>query len=336
VRIAYFTLGVGPPLIHMPPLPLSHIRVEWQGPSCRPYYEALAVNSMLIRYDRRGAGLSDPEAADLSIDAHIRDLEAVADQLSLERFALLGFSHSGPAAIAFAARHPERVSHLILWNAYANAGDYSRGPRVEAARSLIGQDWQLYTETEGYRFTDWSGGEDAKWYTEYLRASVTPEGLSAAFEAIRQTDVRELLSKVEAPTLVVHRSNLAVLGVEPAKELASRIPNARLVLLDGVWIAPFMGGSTGAFVGAVKEFLGDASEPRASTSTRAEIDPKVLTPRETEILRLIAAGRSSGDVSRELSLSVRTVGRHITNIYGKIGARTRADATAYAIRHGLI
>jgi pimeloyl-ACP methyl ester carboxylesterase/DNA-binding CsgD family transcriptional regulator len=322
----------------MPPLPLSHILVEWQGASCRRYYEGLANARTLIRYDRRGAGLSERDVLDLSLEAHIRDLEAVVNRLGLDRFALLGFSHSGPAAIAFAARHPERVSHLILWNAYANAADYARAPRVEAARSLIGQDWQLYTETEGYRFTEWAGGDDAKWYTRYLRESVTPEGLRSAFEAIRGADVRPLLSKVEAPTLVMHRRNLAVLGVDAAKELTSRIPDARLVLFDGEWIAPFMGGATDAVVSTIDRFLRESPVPaRAIRSPgRTDAPPAVLTPRETEVLRLLAAGRTSSEISRELTLSVRTVGRHITNIYGKIGARTRADATSYAIRHRLV
>jgi pimeloyl-ACP methyl ester carboxylesterase/DNA-binding CsgD family transcriptional regulator len=322
----------------MPPLPVSHILVEWQSASCRAYYEALAANRTLVRYDRRGAGLSDRDAFKLSLDTHIRDLEAVAGHLRLEQFALLGFGHSGPAAITFAARHPERVSHLILWNAYASAADYGRTPRVEAARSLIGQDWQLYTETEGYRFTEWSGGDEAKWYTRYLRESLTPDGLRAAFESIRQTDVRPLLSAVRAPTLVMHRRGLSVVGVDAAKELASTIQDARLVLFDGAWIAPFMGGSTDAVASAINRFLRETAveapgTPPPPAAANARSNP--LTPRETEVLRLLASGRTSSEISRELTLSIRTVGRHITNIYGKIGARTRADATAYAIRNHL-
>jgi pimeloyl-ACP methyl ester carboxylesterase/DNA-binding CsgD family transcriptional regulator len=318
----------------MPPLPVSHILVEWQGTSCRGYYEALAATRMLVRYDRRGAGLSDRGTFDLSQDTHTRDLEAVVNQLGLERFALLGFSHSGPGAITFAAQRPERLSHLILWNAYANAADYARVPRVEAARSLIGQDWQLYTETEGYRFTDWAGGDEAKWYTRYLRESVTPDGLNAAFESIRRADVRPLLSRVKAPTLVMHRRSLAVIGIEAAKELASRIPDARLVLFDGVSIAPFMDGTTDAVVSSIDRFFRETADAAGSVSpAAAESETTALTPREVEVLCLIAAGRTSSEISDELSLSIRTIGRHITNIYAKIGARTRADATAYAIRN---
>jgi DNA-binding CsgD family transcriptional regulator len=268
------------------------------------------------------------------MDTHLLDLEAVVDSLRFERFALMGFSHSCPAAIAFAARFPERVTHLVLWNGYANAADYARASRVEAARSLIEQDWQLYTESEGYRFTEWSGGEDAKWYTEYIRQSVTPETLRAMFDLIRGTNVTDLLPEVAAPTLVLHRRELSVLTVETAKDLTASIPDARLIIVDGVSIAPFMEGTTEVVVGAIDAFLAETGAPSA-TAPPSDVSPAALTPRETEILALIARGRSSADVSRELSLSIRTVGRHITNIYTKIDARTRAEATAYAIRHGL-
>jgi pimeloyl-ACP methyl ester carboxylesterase/DNA-binding CsgD family transcriptional regulator len=334
VRIAFFAIGEGPALVHMPPLPLSHTLLEWQNANCRHYYEGLAKGRTLIRYDYRGAGLSDRDVSDFSLEAHVRDLEAVINALQLERVALLGFSHSGPAAITYAARHPERVSHLILWCAYANAADYSGAPRVEAARSIIDQDWQLYTEMEGYRFTEWVGGEDARWYTEYLRRAVTPEGLRAAFQAVRENDASALLGKIEAPTLVMHRRGLKVLGVDTARELASGIRDARLQIFDGPWIAPFLGGSTDAVLAAIDGFLVETA-PSPARDLPTDVSPSVLTPRETEVLRLIAAGRTSAEISGELSLSVRTVGRHITNLYAKIGARTRADATAYAIRNRL-
>jgi DNA-binding CsgD family transcriptional regulator len=114
--------------------------------------------------------------------------------------------------------------------------------------------------------------------------------------------------------------------------MASSIPNARLMLFDGTWIVPFIGGSTREIAAAIKSFVSDA--PSASVAAPV-VGKQQLTPRETEVLRLIAAGRTSAEISHELALSIRTVGRHVTNIYAKIGARTRADATAYAIRHGI-
>jgi DNA-binding NarL/FixJ family response regulator len=119
-----------------------------------------------------------------------------------------------------------------------------------------------------------------------------------------------------------------------AREMAGAIPNARLMLFDGTWIVPFIGGSTREIAAAIKTFVADtAAAVPAAPQSGPHASP--LTPREIEVLRLIAAGKTSSEISHDLSLSVRTVGRHITNIYTKIDARTRAEATAYAIRHGL-
>ena len=333
VRIAFWVIGEGPTLLHLPPFPLGHLLVEWENPANRSYFERLAEGHTLIRYDSRGAGLSDREVTDYSQAALLRDAEAVVEQLGLESFALLGFAHSGSTAIAYAAANPGRVSHLVLWHSYARTSDVTNISRIEAARSLIKRDWNMYTEVEGYRVSGWAGGRAARWYSEYVRQSTTPEGLIAAYASISNVDVTEMLPKVQAPTLVLARRESEVLPIAVARGLSAAIPNARLVLLEGTGVIPFPDVME-QFVGAVQDFLAEA--PASSVeSGPAETAPSSLTRRESEIIRLIAAGRTSSEISRELSLSVRTVGRHITNIYTKISARTRADATAYAIRNGL-
>src|SRR3989337_1517495 len=128
VSIAVWTLGEGAPLVHMP-FPFTHIQLELEYPECRRWYDRLAQRRKLVRYDRRGFGLSDREVFDFSLDAFVLDLEAVVDRLGLEKFALFGLMHEGPAAIAFAARHPERVSHLILWCTYAQASEWTQSPQ---------------------------------------------------------------------------------------------------------------------------------------------------------------------------------------------------------------
>jgi DNA-binding CsgD family transcriptional regulator len=120
-----------------------------------------------------------------------------------------------------------------------------------------------------------------------------------------------------------------------AREMAATIPNARLMLFEGSWIAPYLGVGAKEITAAIRSFVLDTpAAPGPSAVAVGAAAP--LTPREAEVLALLAAGRTSSEVSRELSLSIRTVGRHITNIYAKIGARTRADATAYALRHGMV
>jgi pimeloyl-ACP methyl ester carboxylesterase len=327
VGIAYQTLGEGDPaLIHMPPFPLSNMRMEWASGSCRRYLQTLAEKHMVVRYDCRGAGLSDREAPDYSLEASLLDLEAVTQRLRLERFALFGFNHLGLAATMYAARFPESVTHLILWCSYIRASDYSGSERVQAAWSLIDRDWEMYTELEGYRATGWKGGPAARGYTEYLRQSVTQQGLKAAFEAIQDGDVAHLLEGLRVPTLVMHRVGSAVLDVSIARELAERIPNAELALIEGSWRAPWV--SNGDLVAdRITRFLTEAG---------VATGPDGLTRREVEILRLVAEGRSNREIAGQLVLSERTVARHITNIYSKAGLHSRADATAYAFRHRVV
>jgi len=332
VRIAYWSVGEGAPILHMSPMPVSNIQKEWGFGPQRKFYQDLASSLQLVRYDCRGAGLSDRDVSDYSLDAHSRDIFAVADRLRLERFGLLGFGHSGGVAIDFAARHPERVSHLVLWCSYPRGADYGRVQRVQTFQALMDQDWEFWTRAEALRLSEYEGGETSKYFLEYVRDSLTKEGSKAAVAELRKIDVTSLMAKVQAPTLVLHRSGLAAITVEMAREMAVTIPNARLMLFDGSWIAPFLGGGK-EIAAAIREHI--SRSPSASPA-EAHANPAVLTPRETEVLRLIAGGRTSSEISQELSLSVRTVGRHITNIYGKIGARTRADATAYAIRRRLV
>jgi pimeloyl-ACP methyl ester carboxylesterase len=135
------------PFVHMSPVPLSHVEREWQMRELRRWYERLAEKRMLVRMDPRGFGLSERDVSDHSLDTGVLDLEALVDRLRLERFALLGFQHSGPPAIVYAARHPERVSHLLLWCSYAQPSDWARSPPIQATRALIDKDWETYTET---------------------------------------------------------------------------------------------------------------------------------------------------------------------------------------------
>jgi len=147
VNIAFWAIGEGKPFVHMPWFRSSHIQREWQIPEYRRWYDNLAKNLCLIRYDGRGIGMSDREVSEYSLDALVADLEAVVDRLKLETVALFGVLHMGPVAIAYAARHPERVSHLVLWCTYARSSDYARSTQVQATRGFMDKDWELYTQT---------------------------------------------------------------------------------------------------------------------------------------------------------------------------------------------
>jgi len=254
VNIAYWALGEGPALVHLN-LNFSHVRLEWEIPQVRGWYERLAANRTLVRFDNRGMGLSDGTFAGGPLDSVERDLEAVTSRLGLERFALVSLVHSVPPAIAYAVAHPDRVSHLLLWHGYARAAEWLLSPQVGAVRAMIGADWETQSETIAHMLYGWSEGEPARRYAALIRESVAPEAYPEIVQVLNQWDVRGLLPQVQVPTLVMHRreSRLPVLGV--ARDLAARIPDSRFVLLEGTQPAPYL-GDAGAVLDAIEEFLG--------------------------------------------------------------------------------
>jgi len=257
VSIAFWTLGEGMPVVQMPSPPWSHIQLEWQDPGWRRWYEGLAEKGKLVRYDGRGTGLSDRNVADYSLDAHMLDLQAVVERLGVQRFALLGTTTAGPVAIAYAARHPEAVSHLVLWSAWA------RPPtELQAFRVLADQGWGLFREALAHTLFGWSAGEEARRYAAYMRECTTAEAGRAIYSAFAEVDVTAVLSQVRSPTLILHRRQtpaLGVAGVEIAKGLASGIPDARLALLEGASLFPWV-GDTEAAHRAIDEFLGEGEK----------------------------------------------------------------------------
>jgi class 3 adenylate cyclase len=263
VSIAFWTLGEGPPFVHMPRHLFSHIGLEWQFPEIRRWHERLAEKRMLVRYDGRGSGLSQRNVADHSLDAYVLDLDAVVDRLGLETFALLGYMRTGPVAIAYAARHPERVSHLLLWCSQARPSDALHSPQAQGLVALMDQDWGLFTETAAHVAMGWSEGEPARRFAAVMRESITPEAFRAAYDSILGFDATALLAQVRSPTLVLHRRQVAYPEVDVAGRLASGIPGAHLALLEGTSLAPYLGDME-AVARAIDEFLGVGEEAAAA------------------------------------------------------------------------
>jgi pimeloyl-ACP methyl ester carboxylesterase/DNA-binding CsgD family transcriptional regulator len=345
VSIAFWTLEEGVPLVYMAGGPWGHVEL-WDIPECRRWYERLALKRMLVRYDVRGTGWSERDVSDHSLDALVADVEAVVDRLGLDRFDMFGAFDAGPVAIAYAARHPERVSRLILWCSWARTADI-RSPRIRAWLGLLDQDWELMTDTCAHLALGWPAGEVGRHAAQRLRESVTPEAAQAALEAMGQFDVTDLLPRLRVPTLVLHRNGIPWLPVDIAREVASRIPDARLTVMEGESTAPYLGDAE-ATARAVDAFLGEEEEGGAARlgawapgaeqeePRQARAYPDGLTAREAEVLSRLAGGKTNNEIAEELHVSVRTVERHVANIYAKIGARGRANATAYALTHNLI
>ena len=273
VSIAFWTLGDGPPFVSMPNVPWSHIEREWSGvPELHQWFQRLAEKRTVVRYDSRGSGLSDRDVDDYSLDAHVLDLEAVVNHLDLESFDLFGPLHSGPAAIAYTARHADRVSRLILWCTYAHGTEeYGSSSRLQASRAMMDADWESYTDTVALLSFGWSAGEKARQFAEFIREAVSREAVKAVSDAIDHYDVVDLLPLVRAPTLVLHRREFSVPGVDCARRLASRIPHAQLVILEGASPAPFL-GDTESVLSAMADFLGVelGPEPQPVDTYRGE------------------------------------------------------------------
>ena len=274
----------------MPPLPLRHVELEWQLPEDRRWLERLNLGRKLIRYDPRGLGLSERRIDDFSLDALVADVAAVVNAVGDDRVAIFAGMNSAPIAIAYAIQNPQRVSHLILWCGVSRVAD-ALSPQLSTLLELAQKDWQLFTEAMAHQMVGWSAGEAAHRYAEYLRACLAPEVAAPMFAALATIDVTDLLPEVRIPTLVLHRRSIASLPVARATELASRIPGARLTLLDGDLIRPGVGDIEGA-AAAIDDFLGDvACAEQAESSSEDGAVALRLFRREGDFWTLAFAAR---------------------------------------------
>jgi len=323
VSIAFWTLGEGMPLVHMATGP-GHAQLEWGIPEYRRWYERLAESRKVIRFDQRGTGLSERRVTNFSLDTWALDVEAVADRLDLETFALLGPSTGGLLAIAYAARHPERVSHLILSNAYARASDLLQSPQVQGAIGLIDKDWELFTETLAHVTYGWSG-EQAHQVAALMREGVTPETFGALLAFFAGQDVTALLPQVNSPTLVLHRRNDPLLDVAVARVLASRIPDARLAILEGAERALWFGDIEVALT-AIDEFLAEGEEATAGAEPPEAGAFRIVL--FTDVEGSTALTQRMGDVkARELLREHERIVREALKSHSGSEAKTMAMAS---------
>ncbi len=323
VSIAFWTLGEGMPLVYTPIIPWSHIQLGWRTPECRRWYERLAEKRQLIHYDGRGSGLSERNVTDFSLDAHVLDLDAVVDRLNLKEFALFGSQLSGLVAVNYTVRNPARVSHLILWCSYARASDYYGLPRVASLLALLDRDWELFSETVAHAAFGWSAGEPADRFAALMRESVSQEALQLMLPVFRQFDVATLLPRIKAPTLVLHRRELVFPSIELVRTLASRIPDARLALLEGASAAPYLGDME-AVLGAIDEFLGEGEE--AAAGAEAPAAGAFRTVLFTDVEGSTALTQRLGDAkARELLRAHERIVREALKAHGGSEVKTMGD-----------
>ena len=241
VRLAYAVAGRGPPLVKTANW-MNHVEYDWESSIFRHFYVGLARDFTLLRYDARGNGLSDWDVDEVSLDAWVSDIETVVDAAGLDRFPLLGMSQGCAISVTFAVRHPERVSHLILYGGFAR-GAYRRAKnelelqKAKALATLISTGWgddsPAYRQLFSSLFMPGGTKEQLEKFAEQQRKTTTAECAFRYFETTRNIDVSDLLSKVTAPTLVMHVRGDQVQPFEAGRELAAGIPGARFVALQG-------------------------------------------------------------------------------------------------------
>ena len=343
VRIAYAKSGNGPPLVKTANW-LTHLEHDWNSPVWRHWLDGLSTGRTLVRYDARGCGLSDWEVAEISFEGWIRDLEAVVDAAGPDRFPLLGISQGAPVAIAYAARHPERVSALVLYGGYAR-GRLQRDPSPQARREA--------ETVEGLLALGWGENDSAfrqalatllfpeatpshmKWLADLQRVSTNAENALRIERTSYEIDVREAARALDVPTLVLHGRGDAMIPFSEGRELAALIPGAELVPLESrnhvlledepAWPR---------FLDAVRRFLG-VRMPEDDDEDRPEARFRELTNREREVLESVARGLSNDEIATALYISPKTVRNHITRIFRKLGVERRAQAIVQARENGL-
>jgi pimeloyl-ACP methyl ester carboxylesterase len=272
VRIAYAKVGNGPPLVWAAHW-MSHLAFSWESPIWRHWTEEFAKDHAFVHYDERGNGLSDWGVSTFSVDAFVRDLEAVVDALGFDQFTLIGSSKGGPTAIAYAALHPERVSRLILYGTFAQGsrvrGDPAAVERHEATITLTQQGWAqdnpAYRQILTSLLLPDASVEEMGWFNDLQRISASAANAAALLRSLGDVNVVDYLPAIAAPTLVLHcRDDSSSAPFEQGRLIASRIPHAKFVALesrnhvllprDPAW---------SAFVSEVRKFLSESAPTKS-------------------------------------------------------------------------
>lgn len=335
MRLAYATHGSGPPLVRASHW-LTHLEHDWKSPVWRHWLEALGQTHTVVRYDLRGCGMSDREVGDLSVESWLSDLETVIEAAGVERPSLLGTSGGAAVALAYAARNPERVDRVVVNGGFAS-GAFLRvdEQRAVAFRAAMRTGWtaphpafrRLFT----MMFLPDGTPDQMAWYDDLQRYSATPDMAIRLYEALGRIDVTELLPQVVTPTIVFHARRDHVVPFAEGRRMAAAIRAARLITLESKnHLLLEQEPAWQEFIREALAFLGSAPAPDGEAPA-ADVDD--LSPRERDVMRLVAEGLSNEEIAERLFLSVRTVERHLSNVYVKLRVSGKAARAAAAARY---
>jgi pimeloyl-ACP methyl ester carboxylesterase/DNA-binding CsgD family transcriptional regulator len=340
VQLAWAEAGAGPLLIKAANW-LTHLEFEWESPVWRHWIRFFSDHFRFVRHDERGCGMTDWNVGDVGFERWVEDLEALVDVTNpQEPFALLGISQGAATCIAYAVRHPERVSHLVLYGAYAQ-GAFRRGDpdKERLYRALIdltrlgwGKDNPVFRQVFTSRFIPGATDEQLGWFNDLCRKTTSPEIAARLLETRGSVDVTELLSQVKARTLILHSRSDDVIPISEGHILAAGIPDAQFIELDSKnHILLENEPAWDRFCDEVLAFTGRNTAIATSTEDPAFSS---LSRREREVLALITEGLGNAEIAERLSISEKTVRNHVSNLFDKLGVWTRAQAMVFANDRG--
>lgn len=332
VKIAYQVTGAGPDLVVVPGF-VSHVDLWWRDPKRRQFLRAISGFSRLVRYDKRGTGLSDPATEPPTLDMRMAELDAVISAADCPRPILFGWSEGGPIAVQYAVARPDRVAGLILY------GTFARKPPASVTRvafKLI-DEWGTGASIDLFGPSLRDDPDARRQAALFERASASPAMARALAVTVARTEVRSLLPRVGVATLVLHRTG-DVIPVAEGRAIARAIPNARLVELEGNDHNPWL-GDTSSLLGEVAAFVAahGGAAPVAGPGARRPRRPlsgwSSLTPAELRVARAAAAGLANPEIASELFLSRYTVETHLKRVFAKLGVASRSELVSVAMRN---
>jgi len=315
-RVAYSTAGSGPPLF-LDSGWVTHLHRQLDLFSFRAFHSRLAERFTVVRYDKPGCGLSERDGADLSFEAQVTAAMAVADALRLSRFAMFGASQGGHIAAAIAARHPDRITSLVLYGTCADGAELAPKEVRESLVSLVRAHWGLGSRMMTTIFVPEPTAAEQETFTRLQREGATAAVASELLRIYYETDVTGLLPRIRARTAVLHREADTAARFQLGQKVARLVPDAGLVPLPGSGHL-FYQGEWEAVLDAAMGFLTGGPE----TSP-------VLTGREIQVAKLVAEGLTNHAIATRLSVAPRTAETHVENIRRKLQVRSRAQIAAW-------
>ncbi len=335
-RLAWAEAGTGPMVVKAANW-LTHLEYEWESPVWKHWIRFFSSRYRFVRYDERGCGMSGPQTGTLSLEQWSADLGTIIDAARPSGpVTLLGISQGAATCIDYAIRHPERVSRLILYGGYARGALRRGNPAAESAyqamidlaRVAWGSDNATFRQIYTSRFIPGGTAEQLEWWNELCRKSTHGETIAKLFEARSIVDISTRLVQLRKPALVVHSRNDEVVPVDEGRMLAGGIAGAEYVELDSR--NHVLLENEPAWVRFQEAVLSYVPTKRGGTDSAFA----ALSAREREVLALMNDGLNNSRIAERLQITEKTVRNHASNLFDKLGVRSRAEAIVLARDRG--